>query len=169
MELADELKAAQEQSQKIALALQRPMLFQPKEDAFSGLMVHTAYAMASEEALVGGDFWDTFAYDHGHVAFVLGDVTGHGLPSAIFTTELKHTMRAYIREHEEPARILYHMNQFLFQSTDCSKKGSTRRATMLLSASPSRLWAGKPAREPWRSREWSRRFWCGQTGRRNQR
>ena len=41
---------------------------------------------------------------------------GHGLTSAIFTTELKHTMRAYIREHEQPARILYHLNQFLYQS-----------------------------------------------------
>ncbi len=111
-----ELRALQEYYQSIAFALQRPMLFQPDEDAFSGLMVQTVYAMASDEALVGGDFWDTFAYDHGHVAFVLGDVMGHGLTSAIFTTELKHTMRAYIREHEQPARILYQMNQFLYQS-----------------------------------------------------
>lgn len=79
--------------------------------------------MASEDELVGGDFWDTFAYDHGHVACVLGDVMGHGLTSAIFTTELKHTMRAYIREHEQPNRILYHMNQFLFQSNRLFKEG----------------------------------------------
>jgi PAS domain S-box-containing protein len=110
------LSEAQRQDKEVALALQRPMLFQPKEDAFSGLTVQTAYAMAADEALVGGDFWDTFAYDHGHVALVLGDVIGHGLTSAIFTTELKHTLRAYIREHEQPARILYQMNQFLYQS-----------------------------------------------------
>ncbi|MBC7807370.1 MAG: SpoIIE family protein phosphatase [Akkermansiaceae bacterium] len=118
-----DLSQEQNQDKKIARALLRPMLFQPKEDAFSGLMVQTAYAMASDEALVGGDFWDTFAYDHGHVALVLGDVMGHGLTSAIFTTELKHTMRAYIREHEQPDAILYHMNQFLYQSSRLFSEG----------------------------------------------
>jgi len=124
-----ELSQAQAQDKKIALAVLRPMLFQPKENAFSGLTVQTAYAMASEEVLVGGDFWDTFAYDHGHVALVLGDVIGHGLNSAIFTTELKHTMRAYIREHEQPGRILYQMNQFLYQSNRLFDEGVNTEGT----------------------------------------
>jgi sigma-B regulation protein RsbU (phosphoserine phosphatase) len=117
------LSQAQRRDKEVALAVLRPMLFQPREDAFSGLTVQTAYAMAADEALVGGDFWDTFAYDHGHVALVLGDVIGHGLASAVFTTELKHTMRAYIREHEQPARILYQMNQFLYQSNRLFEEG----------------------------------------------
>lgn len=121
--LETKLSVAQGKDKKIARALQRPMLFEPKEDAFSGLLVQAAYEMASEEALVGGDFWDTFAYDHGHVAMVLGDVMGHGLTSAIFTTELKHTMRAYIREHEQPSLIMYHMNQFLYQSNRLYTEG----------------------------------------------
>ena len=121
--LEAQLAQAQDQDKKIALALLRPLLFRPQENAFSGLTVQTAYAMASDEALVGGDFWDTFAYDHGHVALVLGDVMGHGLTSAIFTTELKHTMRAYIREHEYPGRILYQMNQFLYQSNRLFQEG----------------------------------------------
>lgn len=117
------LHELQDEDKKIALAVLRPMLFQPREDAFSGLMVQTAYAMASDEALVGGDFWDTFAYDHGHVAMVLGDVMGHGMTSAIFTTELKHTLRAYIREHEQPTQVLYHMNRFLYQSNRLFTEG----------------------------------------------
>lgn len=117
------LHESQDEDKKIALAVLRPMLFQPREDAFSGLMVQTAYAMASDEALVGGDFWDTFAYDHGHVAMVLGDVMGHGMTSAIFTTELKHTLRAYIREHEQPTQVLYHMNRFLYQSNRLFTEG----------------------------------------------
>lgn len=120
---ATDLSIAQIKDKKIALALQRAILFQPREDAFSGLAVQTAYAMASAEALVGGDFWDTFAYDHGHVALVLGDVMGHGLTSAIFTTELQYIMRAYIREHEQPGRVLYHMNQFLYQSNRLFEEG----------------------------------------------
>jgi PAS domain S-box-containing protein len=121
--LEAELRAAQAKDRNIASVLQRAMLFQPKEDAFTGLSVHTAFAVASEEALVGGDFWDTFAYDHGHVALVLGDVMGHGLSSAIFTTELQHTLRAYIREHEEPGRILNQMNQFICQSNRLFREG----------------------------------------------
>lgn len=122
-EAAVALIKAQLQDKKIAAALQRTILFQPTEDAFSGLTVQTVYSMASDEALVGGDFWDTFAYDHGHVALVIGDVLGHGLTSAVFTTELKHTMRAYIREHEQPARILYHMNRFIYQSNRLFREG----------------------------------------------
>ncbi|BDI34108.1 hypothetical protein CCAX7_61590 [Capsulimonas corticalis] len=108
--------ADQEQDKKIAADLQRTMLFRPNEDAFSGLLVHTIYSTASDEALVGGDFWDTFAFDRGHVALVCGDVMGHGLHSAVFTTELKHTLRAYVREHEHPSRILHQMNEYISQS-----------------------------------------------------
>ncbi len=117
------LAVEQDQDKQIALAVLRPMLFQPVSDAFSGITVQTAYAMASDEALVGGDFWDTFAYDHGHVGFVLGDVMGHGMTSAIFTTELKHTLRAYIREHEQPTQVMYHMNRFLYQSNRLFTEG----------------------------------------------
>jgi sigma-B regulation protein RsbU (phosphoserine phosphatase) len=119
----EDLRALQQRYEKIALSLQRPMLFQPREDAFPGLLVQTAYAMASDEALVGGDFWDTFAFDHGYVAFVLGDVMGHGLTSAVFTTEYRHAMRAYIREHEQPGLTLFHMNQFLYQSNRLFQEG----------------------------------------------
>ncbi|WP_301002063.1 SpoIIE family protein phosphatase [Capsulimonas corticalis] len=108
---------------KIATVLQRTMLFQPNEDAFSGLSVQTVYSTASNEALVGGDFWDTFAFDHGHVALVCGDVMGHGLSSAVFTTELKHTLRAYIREHVQPSRILQQMNDYLSESNRLFLKG----------------------------------------------
>jgi len=108
---------------KIATALQRTRLFQPNEDAFSGLSVQTVYSTASNEALVGGDFWDTFAFDHGHVALVCGDVMGHGLSSAVFTTEMKHTLRGYIREHEQPSRILRQMNQYVLQSNRLFAEG----------------------------------------------
>lgn len=117
------LSDAQAQDKSIARAVLRPMLFRPEEDAFSGLSVRMAYATASDEAPVGGDFWDTFAYDHGHVALVIGDVMGHGLPPSVFTTELKHTMRAYIREHEQPTQVLFHMNQFLYQSNRLFREG----------------------------------------------
>jgi PAS domain S-box-containing protein len=110
------LAAAQDRDRKIAGTLQRTALFQPGENAFPGLSVQTVYAIASDEALVGGDYWDTFALDNGRVALVCGDVMGHGLSSAAFTTELKYVLRAYIREYEQPSRILCQMNEYVLQS-----------------------------------------------------
>jgi len=110
------LEAAYARERNIAETLQRSLLFMPPEDAFPGLAVKTLYEAADDEALVGGDFWDAFACDHGKVALVLGDVMGHGLPAAVFTAELKYTLRGFVREHERPARILAQMNAYLCES-----------------------------------------------------
>ena len=112
-ETARELEAAYLREQNITETLQRSLLFMPPEDSFPGLAVKTLYEAASDVALVGGDFWDTFACDHGHIALVLGDVMGHGLPAAMFTAELKYVLRAFVREHEQPGRILEQMNNYL--------------------------------------------------------
>ncbi len=95
----------------------------PPEDAFPGIAVRTLYQAASDEAMVGGDFWDIFAFDHGFVAFVLGDVMGHGLPAAMFTAELKYTLRGFVREHEHPARVLAQMNAYLCESHQLYREG----------------------------------------------
>ena len=113
---AEALESAYARERNIAETLQRSLLFMPPEDAFPGLAVKALYECASEETLVGGDFWDTFACDHGNVALVLGDVMGHGLPAAMFTAELKYTLRGFIREHEQPGRILTQMNAYLCES-----------------------------------------------------
>lgn len=113
---AQALEAAYARERHITESLQRALLFMPPEDAFPGLAVKTLYEAASDESLVGGDFWDTFACGHGHVAFILGDVMGHGLPAAVFTAELKYTLRGFVREHGHPARILAQMNAYLCET-----------------------------------------------------
>ncbi len=109
-------EAESERDHRIATALQRSLLFLPPEDAFPGVATRTVYQVASDEALVGGDFWDTFAFGQGQVAFVLGDVMGKGLHAAVFTAELKFALRAYVREHHRPARALAQMNAYLCES-----------------------------------------------------
>lgn len=108
-----ERAAACERDQRIAMALQRALLFMPSDDAFAGLTVASSYNPISDEAMVGGDFSDAFAFDDGHVALVLGDVMGKGLDAAVFTAELKYTLRAFVQEHEQPARIATRMNMYL--------------------------------------------------------
>ena len=83
-------------------------------------MLHEA---ASDEALVGGDFWDIFAYDDGHVALVLGDVMGHGLTAAVFTAEIRFILRAFLREHQQPALVLDRLNSYLSESHRLFREG----------------------------------------------
>jgi serine phosphatase RsbU (regulator of sigma subunit) len=117
------LEAAYARERSIAETLQRSLLFMPPEDSFPGLAVRTLYEAASDEAMVGGDLWDTFACDHGHVALVIGDVMGHGLPAAVLTAELKYTLRGFVREHEQPARIMAQMNAYLCESHRLFREG----------------------------------------------
>jgi len=110
------LEEAYARERMVSGTLQRSLLFMPPEYSFPGLAVRTIHESASDESLAGGDFWDTFACDHGNVAFVLGDVMGHGLPAAVFTAELKYTLRGFIREHVTPGRILTQMNSYLCET-----------------------------------------------------
>jgi len=122
-EAAQALEAAYAREHNITETLQRSLLFMPPENSFPGLAVKTVYEAASDESLVGGDFWDTFACDHGNVALVLGDVMGHGLPAAIFTAEIKYTLRGFVREHLQPGRILTQMNAYLCESHRLFREG----------------------------------------------
>ncbi|MBR5721201.1 MAG: PP2C family protein-serine/threonine phosphatase, partial [Clostridia bacterium] len=55
---------------------------------------------ASMEAAkeVGGDFYDLFFVDSTHIAFVIGDVSGKGVPAALFMATSKITLQNCIRD-----------------------------------------------------------------------
>ncbi|MCR4688387.1 MAG: SpoIIE family protein phosphatase [Saccharofermentans sp.] len=55
---------------------------------------------ASMEAAkeVGGDFYDVFYVDPTHLAFVIGDVSGKGVPAALFMASSKITLQNCIRD-----------------------------------------------------------------------
>ncbi len=117
------LAATHQRDRRIAAALQRTLLFMPREDAFPGLTVKMLHEEASEEDLVGGDFWDIFAYDNGHVALVIGDVMGHGLTAAVFTAEIRFILRAFLREHEQPSLVLNRLNNYICESHRLYREG----------------------------------------------
>lgn len=56
---------------------------------------------ASMEAAkeVGGDFYDVFYVDSTHLAFVIGDVSGKGIPAALFMASSKITLQNCIRDY----------------------------------------------------------------------
>jgi sigma-B regulation protein RsbU (phosphoserine phosphatase) len=71
------------------------------------------YQAASNEALVGGDFFDAFAVHDDKVALVVGDVSGKGLAAATRTAEVKYALRAFLHITHDPDMALAQLNDFV--------------------------------------------------------
>lgn len=99
-----------ERESKIADVLQRTFMSEStmSVDRFE---IAQVYEPATNEALVGGDFYDAFETTNGKVALVIGDVSGKGLRAAVHTAMIKYTLRAYLNEGHTPGKALELLNQ----------------------------------------------------------
>jgi sigma-B regulation protein RsbU (phosphoserine phosphatase) len=61
---------------------------------------------------VGGDFYDFFWADPEHLCLAIGDVSGKGVPAALFMAVSRTILRAYFRKGD-PADTLMHLNDEL--------------------------------------------------------
>ena len=72
------------------------------------------YASMDPAKEVGGDFYDFFMTDDDHLAIVIADVSGKGVPSALFMMSSK----IYINDHAtiggSPAEILERVNKLVY-------------------------------------------------------
>ena len=96
---------------RIADVLQKSMLLTPPDAAFPGLSIGRMYEAASDEASLGGDFYDVLSLEGGKIALIIGDVTGKGLAAAARTAEVKYALRAYLKETGKPATALARLNE----------------------------------------------------------
>ena len=104
--------------EQIAMAesLQRSVVLdQPPPVA--GLEVVAHYRPASTFQL-GGDWWDVFELDDGSVAFVVGDVAGHGVSAASAMTQLRTALRAYLVEGHTPSGALDRLDHLMASLID---------------------------------------------------
>jgi len=127
-----ELAASVERERHVTQILIQGMLERTSEDAFPGLGVRTLYAAASDDLLVGGDFFDAFAFDSGAVAFVAGDVSGKGVKAASYTAEIKYTLRAYLQKTESPENALMSLNEYLCDILERRSPEDTIFATLAI-------------------------------------
>ena len=66
---------------------------------------------------VGGDFYDYFHLDGNHIAVVVADVSGKGVPAGLFMVMTRTLMRATaVRHMDAPGRVLAGVNEFLEQN-----------------------------------------------------
>ncbi len=62
---------------------------------------------------VGGDFYDFFFIDDDHIALVMADVSGKGVPAALFCVVAKAILRDKAMLGDDPAAVLYDVNNIL--------------------------------------------------------
>ena len=66
---------------------------------------------------VGGDFYDYFHLDRDHIAVVVADVSGKGVPAGLFMVMTRTLLRATaVRHVDAPGRVLASVNDFLEQN-----------------------------------------------------
>ena len=67
---------------------------------------------------VGGDFFDFFLLGEDHLGFVVGDVSGKGVPAALFMAVSRTLLRATAQHHASPSECLAYMNTTLASQSD---------------------------------------------------
>jgi serine phosphatase RsbU (regulator of sigma subunit) len=72
------------------------------------------YRPGQRGADVGGDFYDVFAVENGHVV-LLGDVTGKGVAAAALTSLVRHTAKTAAMFDPRPTSVLPVVNRALRQ------------------------------------------------------
>jgi len=87
-----------------ALALQRSLLPTELPDV-AGLEMAARYVPGHVSG-VGGDWYDVFTLPSGWVGVVIGDVSGHGLQSAVVMGRVRSALRAYALVSDDPAEVL---------------------------------------------------------------
>lgn len=88
----------------IAQIFQESLLSLPEHVA--GVRYAKSYHSATEEAVVGGDFFDLFPVDDASIGVLIGDVSGKGVEAAVLTSLVKDTVRAHAHEGSTPASVL---------------------------------------------------------------
>ncbi len=65
---------------------------------------------------VGGDFYDFFFIDDGHLGLVIADVSGKGIPAALFMMLSKNLIKNYAMSGLSPAEVLNRTNASLCEN-----------------------------------------------------
>lgn len=69
---------------------------------------------------VGGDFYDFFFVDRYHLVFLLGDVSGKGIPASLFMAVTKTLLKAVADEKTGIDQVLFRVNNELCEGNDMS-------------------------------------------------
>ncbi len=76
------------------------------------------YAVLDPAREIGGDFYDFFMPNEDTLCLVIGDVSGKGVPAALFMAVTRTFLKALWREGDGPAQVLSKLNDELAKDND---------------------------------------------------
>ncbi len=76
------------------------------------------YATMDPAKEVGGDFYDFFLVDDDHLAVVIADVSGKGVPAALFMVIAKTLIKNHAQNKETPGEVFTQTNEQLCEGND---------------------------------------------------
>ena len=117
-EMDIKLKASQTENElKLATDIQAnmlPRIFPP----FPDHKEFDIYAIMNPAKEVGGDFYDFFMTDDTHVAIVIADVSGKGVPAALFMVTAKTLIKDHTQLSLTPSEVFTRVNKMLCEGND---------------------------------------------------
>jgi PAS domain S-box-containing protein len=110
--LAFDNAQAYERTRRVAVEMQAASLPSslPQSATFR---IHAEYRPATDEATIGGDWYDAFRLPDGRIAMTIGDVAGHGLQAATWMTRMRQAMQAAAMLDPDPRVMLGVANRTL--------------------------------------------------------
>ena len=93
---------------------QLPRLFPP----FPDRKEFSLYASMTPAKEVGGDFYDFFMIDDDHMAFVMADVSGKGVPAALLMMVSRVLIKSSLQNGKGPGETLESVNNQLCESNE---------------------------------------------------
>jgi len=84
--------------------------------AFPERSEFSIYASMTPAKEVGGDFYDFFFVDHDRLAMVIADVSGKGIPAAMFMMMAKSMIQTQAASGRSPSEVLENVNRLICQN-----------------------------------------------------
>ncbi len=110
-------KARMQEELNVGRDIQRSML--PRVfPAFPDRREIELYAVLEPALEIGGDLYDFFMVDDHRLCFVIGDVSGNGVPAALFMAMTKIMVKTRATSDPSPASIVTHVNDALSADND---------------------------------------------------
>lgn len=112
-----EAKEKSEGELRVARDIQMSMV--PKTfPAFPHVPEFDVFALLKPAKEVGGDFYDFFFTDSDHICFAIGDVSGKGVPAALFMAVTRTMLKSMIDRDTPIEKSMFRLNNELCQGND---------------------------------------------------
>lgn len=83
--------------------------------AYSEWREFDLYSYLSPAREVGGDYYDFFMRDTNRIVFAVGDVSGKGVPAAMYMAVCRTAFRILARQAQQPGELLTRLNEMLIR------------------------------------------------------